>query len=149
MVATPSVDEQVFETTQGGYRRVGDARGRSATLGGHVELVADRPPHVAGLLPGLQRLLDGAAVEPAEDVVAGDGSGPHGAELVGHELPEVGHAHGPEGSQRAGSVDRVTPLAAAPLDVSGSPIVTQLLALAAMVAALVVLLRAWFQNRRR
>lgn len=39
--------------------------------------------------------------------------------------------------------------AATPLDVSGAGLVTQLLALAAILTTLVLLLRWWFQNRNR
>lgn len=48
-----------------------------------------------------------------------------------------------------GAVPHLDHLAGSPLDPTGFGLAGQLLALAGLVAALVVLLRWWFQNRDR
>jgi hypothetical protein len=116
----------------------------SAALDGHLELGAHRPPHVAGLVAVLEGLLDGAPAERAEDVVAGDGAGTHGPELVVHEPAEMGQPHGPHDS--LGGVDLL--LTTTAFDSLGGT-VGAVVALLGMIAALVVLLRWWFQNRGR
>ena len=82
--------------------------------------------------------------ERTEDVVAGDRSGTHGPELVVHEPAEMGQPHGPHDS--LGGVDLL--LTTTAFDSLGGT-VGAVVALLGMLAALVVLLRWWFQNRRR
>jgi hypothetical protein len=131
---------------------------------GHLVGVAHGQPDASGVDAGLQRLLDRASAEVGEDVVARHRGGPSGAELLDHELTELGESHAstvmphrpiPAAHTTAGAtVARGTvsgmPLLLAQGDPTGfsSPL-GQVVVFLALLSSLVLLLRWWWQQRRR
>lgn len=59
----------------------------------HVEVRAQRPPHVAGFDTGLDRLCGGPAAQSGQHVVHKERRTPHRAELGLDEFVEFGQAH--------------------------------------------------------
>ena len=137
-------------------RKRGSAPSRRYVVG-----VADGAPDPARVEAGLERLLDRAPAEVGEDVVTRHRGGAGGAELLGHQLPELGESHTATlvrprrrselavGVPEVATVSGMHLLSAAGDPTGFSSPLGQVVVLLALLSSLVLLLRWWWQQRRR